>query len=98
MVSQVGVLRFKYTGDLSTTKGSFDPHGIAADSQSRILISDFTNKRIHILDQDGRFLRYMYIENCNLRSPRGICVNTKDELFVAESADDGTVKKIKYTK
>lgn len=96
VVSQVGVLRFKYTGDLSTTKGSFDPHGIAADSQSRILISDFTNKRIHILDQDGRFLRY--IENCNLRSPRGICVNTKDELFVAESADDGTVKKIKYTK
>lgn len=95
VVSEGGALRFKYTGDPSTSKGPFDPHGIAADSQSRILISDPTCNRIHILDQDGQFLRY--IENCNLRSPRGICVNTKDELFVAESGDDGTVKKIKYT-
>lgn len=96
VVNQSVELRFKYTCYLSTTKGSLDPHGIATDSQSRILISDSTNNHIHILDQDGQFLRY--IENCDLRSPRGICVNTKDELFVAESADNGTVKKIKYTK
>ncbi|XP_052691278.1 uncharacterized protein LOC128169154 [Crassostrea angulata] len=116
VVNQAGELRFIYDGFPSNDKGSvyprgrgnltfslFRPHGIATDSQSQILIADPRNNHIHILDQDGQFLRYIdaffpedSFRHCfNNEFPSVLCVDTRDNLFVAESKK-GEIKRIKY--
>eukprot|EP00105_Crassostrea_gigas_P021693 XP_011440913.1 PREDICTED: uncharacterized protein LOC105337743 [Crassostrea gigas] len=96
VVNQDGELRWRYTSYPSVTKNElFQPHCITNDSQSLILTADCNNDCIHILDQNGQFLRF--IDNCDLSGHFGLCVDNNNNLFVCE-CEKGNVKKIKYLK
>ncbi|XP_062615300.1 uncharacterized protein LOC134277044 isoform X2 [Saccostrea cucullata] len=93
VVSQAGKLRFRYTGHTPVPKNEpFSPRGITTDSQSHILTADIINDCVHIIDQDGQFLRYIH---CGQSNPCGLCIDTNDNLFVAQFRNR-QVKKIKY--
>ncbi|XP_062575691.1 uncharacterized protein LOC134237587 [Saccostrea cucullata] len=93
VVNQAGKLRFIYIGHFPAPKKlPFIPRGITTDSQGHILTADSYNQCVHIIDQDGQFLRFIISELCD---PRGICTDNNDNLFVAELMPR-LVKKIKY--
>ncbi|XP_062605968.1 uncharacterized protein LOC134267777 isoform X1 [Saccostrea cucullata] len=93
VVNQAGKLRFRYTGhDPTPNNEPFNPGGITTDSQGHILTTDQINNCLHIIDQDGQFLRYI---NCGVISPWGLCTDTNDNLFLAYPMKR-QVMKIKY--
>ncbi|XP_062599201.1 uncharacterized protein LOC134260666, partial [Saccostrea cucullata] len=66
------------SGDLLVIMSEpFSPQGITKDGQRHILIADDKNNSVHIIDQDGQFLRYI---DCGLSKPQGLCTDTNDNL------------------
>ncbi|XP_062593087.1 uncharacterized protein LOC134254575 [Saccostrea cucullata] len=93
VVNHAEKLRFRYTGNTSAqNQRKFSPYGITTDSQSHILTADYDNNCVHIIDQDGQFISYIY---CGLSQPIGVCIDKNDNLFVALRGNS-KVKKIKY--
>lgn len=95
VVNQTGKFLFNYAYAVRPNMKPFKPTGINTDSQSRILTADSNNNCIHIIHKKGKLL--VLIDNCHLRSPWGISVDTRDYLLVAEN-DTSIVKKIGYCK
>ncbi|XP_062609570.1 tripartite motif-containing protein 55-like [Saccostrea cucullata] len=93
VVNQAGKLRFRYTGRTPAPKNQpFSPQGITTNSQSHILTADYINDCVHIIDQDGQFLRFITF---GISEPLGLCTDTNDNLIVAEYRRK-QMKKIKY--
>ena len=56
-----GRARASYRGQ-EDSSFAFDPSDVACDSKRRIIVSDFTNKCLHLLSPDVTFLRYVLID------------------------------------
>ncbi len=74
----------KFVRIIGGTKGSGPgqlqlPHGVAVDSNGRVLVSDSDNKRISVFDKDGKFL-----ETWAAPSRGGIAVSADDTVYVSD--------------
>jgi hypothetical protein len=92
VVKKSGELRFRYTGNLSRSYKEFYPHGIDTDNCCRILVADRDNDCVHVIDRNGKFLRYI---NCNLQDTFVISIDQNENLWVGE-CDTECIKVIKY--
>lgn len=92
VVNRTGGLRFKYTGPSPNI--SFKPGVIVTDNYGQILTADSHNERIHILDQDGKFLRYIVVQTSDC--PFSLSVDIKNRLFLA-GEKSGNIMVISYT-
>ncbi|XP_078341204.1 uncharacterized protein LOC111106380 [Crassostrea virginica] len=95
VVDRTGRVRFRYDGTPVEKKNSFGPTGIVTDSLGHIIVSDYNNDCLHILDQNGKFLKC--VDNCGLQSPWGLSVDSKGRLWVALTGENA-IKVIKYLK
>ncbi|XP_062622177.1 uncharacterized protein LOC134283706 [Saccostrea cucullata] len=93
VVDNLGIFRFSYTGN-KATKDEIRYCSLTTDSMHHIIINDFLHHKIHMLDRDGRFLRYI-IPDQGIKNPRAVCVIREGELLVGECIT-GIIKRIKY--
>ncbi|XP_022320064.2 uncharacterized protein LOC111122565 [Crassostrea virginica] len=78
-VDSLGIFRFTYSGrnkDLNVVS-------VATDSVGHVYVTDFNGDKIHMLDRDGRFLRYITPEG-GIEGPRAVCMIGDREMIVGE--------------
>lgn len=94
VLDKIGKMQFVYKGNIKSGKyHSFNPRGLDTDSQGNILISDYLNYTVHIIDQHGTFLHYLMRKQ--LKLPLGLSVDEEDKVWVGEYSN-GTISVIEY--
>ena len=93
VVDKTGRVRSRYDGTPAMRKKSFAPRYIVTDALSQIIVTDFNNNCLHILDQNGQFLRC--VDDCGLEKPYGLSVDSEGRLWVG-LLYTGVIKVINY--
>nr|XP_022310924.1 tripartite motif-containing protein 2-like [Crassostrea virginica] len=100
VVDQTGRVRFRYDGTPDRREkyfapsgiSSFRPTGIVTDALSQIIVADINNNCLHILDQNGQFLRCV---DSGLLYPLGLSVDSEGRLWVGSEKSE-EIKVIEY--
>ncbi|XP_062568536.1 uncharacterized protein LOC134230710 [Saccostrea cucullata] len=86
VVNSSGHHRFNYTGQ--TFQSHFRPSGICTDSFGHALVcncwSNDACASIHLLDQDGQFLRLLMTSDDGLLRPSALCIDDKHNLYLGQ--------------
>ena len=92
VVNASGELRFNYQGNLNPKPHyeSFQPFQIATDVNQQIIINDVSNDIVHVIDRDGKFLRYIEYP-CN----GGLSIDP-DHNLLAGNHKSGEIRIIRY--
>ena len=93
VVDKKGKIRFRYDGTPARRGKTCGLRGIVTDALSQIIVADYNNNCLHILDQNGQFLRC--IDNCELDKPIGLSVDNEGRLWVGLN-ESGKIKVIEY--
>lgn len=94
-IDTAGKVRFRYDGTAAKRKKPFSPRCIVTDSLSQIIVTDVNNFCIHILDQDGKFLKCLI--NSGVKVPCGLSVDCYGRLWVG-LLEKGKIKVLEYLK
>ena len=90
-VNRLGVFRYSYGGKKRTSELST----VATNSIGHVFVTDFRGDKIHMLDQYGKFLRYIMPHGEKIDHPRALCKLDDDELIVRECLSS-LAKSIKF--
>lgn len=91
-LDNTGRIKFRYNESPPGKEVPFCPGKIVTDSVGHIIVAD-DNHCLHILDQNGRFLRC--VDNCGLDRPSGLSLDSEGRLWVG-SYSTGEIKVIEY--
>nr|XP_022328648.1 uncharacterized protein LOC111127660 [Crassostrea virginica] len=90
-VNRLGVFRYSYGGKKRTS----ELFSVSNNTVGNVFITDFRGDKIHMLDQHGKFLRYVMPHGEKIDHPRALCMLDDDELIVGECLS-GLAKSIKF--
>ncbi|KAJ8316044.1 hypothetical protein KUTeg_006058 [Tegillarca granosa] len=58
-VNKSGTKRFIYDGKERKLQKPFDPWNVVTDKYGNIMIADYNNSAVQVLNQDGKFIKYL---------------------------------------
>lgn len=92
-IDMEGRVRFIYDGSSVRKMDQFSPRNIVMDSLSQIIVTDYNNSCLHILDQNGQFLKCLECHGLNKINALSL---DKDGRLWAGLFESGKIKVIQY--
>lgn len=80
VVTASGKQRFCYANPGS----KFVPRGLCTDVLGHILVCDYSCETVHMLNQDGQFLRLLLTKKEGVEHPCSVCVDAENNLYVGQ--------------
>ena len=99
VLDQNGMLRYLWDGPLIDSKRRhIEPSGLACDDRGNILVTDYDNNAIYIIDSERNLTEILQIveKKHALKEPYGIAIHA--DKFVWVGCDDGIVHVMRYRK
>ena len=96
VVEKTARVRFRYNGTSSRRKSPIAPRGIVTDALSHIIVADYNNNCVHIIDQNGQFSRRG--DGCGVEKARGMGVGSGGGGRLWLGCESGEIKVIDYLK
>jgi len=94
MFARDGGFRYQY-GRPGSGPGQLDhPYGVCVDRYGHVIVADTWNNRVHLVSEDGKFIRFLVTKDDGLQWPQGVALDRKGNLVVVEQ--HGQVKIYKY--
>ena len=92
-----GILKNTYCGPSEVAlKKPFNPFGVVSDRYGHILVSDWSNNSIHLLDLSGQFVGFLLTEKDGLKGPNALALDNEGHLWVGDTKS--TVWVYKYNR
>ncbi|CAH1792988.1 unnamed protein product [Owenia fusiformis] len=82
-------------GSMGAGKGQLNyPEGVCIDSQDNLIIADYNNQRIHMVDPNGTFIKYLLLAEDDVKYPNCVAIDQQGDLIVGSAFGDLAI--IKY--
>ena len=78
-VDRLGIFRYSYSG-MNT---DLEVGSVANNSLGNVFLTDCKGEKIHILDEDGKFLKYFDLKG--LKNPCAVCIIPGGDIIVGEN-------------
>ncbi|KAJ8310988.1 hypothetical protein KUTeg_011433 [Tegillarca granosa] len=85
VLNKQGQRRFKYQAEGRQLKESFSPQYVVTDTQGHIIISDYYNSVVHVLDKNGKFIQYLISPEHGCHWPVGLDFDNHGRLWVCNT-------------
>lgn len=86
VVNESGKGRFTYNGPTGVRMSSaFDPHDLSSTGDGNVIIADYANAALHLVDKDGQFLRYIMSSSDGLCGPYSLTKTINDVFWIGDN-------------
>ncbi|VDI57316.1 Hypothetical predicted protein [Mytilus galloprovincialis] len=94
--------RLKFTYDGPKGLGTFQPEGTTITPSDNIVVADYNNKALHVINSKGDLLGLQFIfKDLRIHSPLGLCFDNKGYLLIGcgigENENYGKIHVVKMT-
>lgn len=92
-----GTIKNTYTGPKDILlKKPFNPFGVVCDKNGHVMVSDWSNSAIHLMDISGQFLGFLLTDKDGIRGPNALALDKDGCLWVGDTKS--TVWVFKYSR
>ncbi|KAK3106189.1 hypothetical protein FSP39_014598 [Pinctada imbricata] len=82
-IQENGDLLYEYTGQDDV---AFTPVDVCSDSFGQVFVTDYLQGSVHILNEDGVFLRFLHLHGSQLENPCRIDINDNEYVWISENS------------